>query len=184
MTDKQQLEVRYNPFSDYEIRSEGSERLIIGLAAPFNVEARIGNRFIETIAPGAFKRTLQQRAEKVKVLYRHDDNMLIGAAKRLEERADGLHVELRISKTRLGDEILELINDGALDSFSIGFYPEKESWSQDRKRVVRTEVKLAEVSVVANPAYVGAAIAAVREQEEATFNRLNQWQLKLRGLGL
>lgn len=179
-----QLETRYHPFSEYEIRSEGSERLLVGLAAPFGVEARIGNRFTEVIAPGAFKRTLQQRAEKVKVLYRHDDSQLLGAAKRLEERADGLHVELRISKTRLGDEILELISDGALDAFSIGFYPEKDIWTPDRKKVTRCEVKLAEVSVVANPAYEGALIAAVREKQENQFKLLDKWNLKLRAMHL
>lgn len=178
------LETRIFPFSDYEVRSTASERILAGLAAPFNVDANIGNRFIEQIAPGAFKRTLEQRANKVKVLYRHDDNQLLGAARSLVEGADGLHVELRISKTRLGDEILELVSDGALDAFSIGFYPVKDNWSTDKRRVTRTEVKLAEVSVVANPAYAGALITSVREQEEVAFTRLQAWNLKLKGMGL
>ncbi len=58
----------------------------------------------------------------------------------------------------MGDEVIELVRDGALDSFSVGFSPKDERRLPDGT-VARVEVKLNEVSVVVSPAYAGALIA-------------------------
>jgi uncharacterized protein len=84
----------------------------------------------------------------------------IGRAQVLREDPDGLYAELRISRTRDGDEALELIRDGALDGLSIGFEPIAQQHRDDI--VVHTEIKLREISVVAWPAYETARISAVR----------------------
>lgn len=104
--------------ADLELRG-GDGRTLVGLAAPFNAPAEIfeaGHRFSETIAPGAFARTIQQRSGKVPLFAVHDTTrkLPLGPVRSMVEAVDGLRIEARISKTQAGDEVLELIQDGAL----------------------------------------------------------------------
>src|SRR4051794_5918365 len=90
--------------ADLEVRGDG--RTIYGLAAPFNTPADIfemGMRFTETIAPGAFARTIAERGSKVKLLALHDTQTLpIGRATKLVEDTRGLVGEFRVSNTVAG----------------------------------------------------------------------------------
>ncbi|MEO7402398.1 MAG: HK97 family phage prohead protease [Burkholderiales bacterium] len=83
--------------------------------------------------------------------------------------------EFRVSNTRDGDEALELVRDGALDSFSIGFGKGKERKTGDL--VERLDAELREVSLVSFPAYAGAVVAGIRSTdfvltEQARFQML------------
>jgi hypothetical protein len=74
-----------------------------------------------------------------------------------------LYGEFRISKTEAGDEALELVRDGVLTNFSVGFQPLKDLRRKDGV-VERVKAHLAEVSLVTFGAYGdAAAVAAVRE---------------------
>lgn len=155
--------------ADLEIRGDG--RTIVGIAVPYGQEtpiAEAGRRYTEVFRRGAFARTITERgAARVKLLVQHDRQALpIGRATLLREDPAGLYGEFHVSATRQGDEVLELVRDGALDAFSVGFQPvpTRDVWNSDRTRVERTEAKLAEVSVVAFGAYAGAVITGVRAQ--------------------
>ena len=112
-------------------------------------------------APGAFARSIEQRGSKVKLFTQHETRRFpIGRAVHLEERPDGLHAAFYVSDTRDGNEALELIRDGVVDAFSIGFAPVRERRRGDV--TVRTEAALREVSLVHTPAYEGALVAGVR----------------------
>jgi HK97 family phage prohead protease len=117
----------------------------------------------EEFAPGAFSRSIQERGHKVKLLTQHDQRKLaVGRAVELREERDGLHASFEVARTRDGDELLELVKSGVVDSFSVGFTP-----IRDRQRggvVVRVEAALREVSAVNFPAYEGAVIAGVRSE--------------------
>jgi HK97 family phage prohead protease len=150
---------------DIEVRGDG--RTIAGIVAPFDTPAQIHDidgRYIETIDRRAFDRTLAERgAERVKLLVQHQSrNLPIGRAHVLRPEARGLYGELRVSQTEHGDEVLELVRDGALDAFSIGFRPVRDQWARDRSTRRLLEVRLDEVSVVAFAAYDSARIEAVR----------------------
>ena len=157
---------RINDGADLEIRGDG--RSIYGLAVPYNVSTRISSRlegqFDETFRPGAFARTIRERSAKVRLHVLHDQTtrLPIGRATELREDPAGLVGEFRVSKTAAGDEVLELVRDGALDGLSIGFRPIRDRWSKGRQSVERLEVALSEVSVVASPAYADARIVGVR----------------------
>lgn len=159
------MQLEHRTHEDVELRIDDTDgRTICGTCVPFGMPTQIGNRFIESFRKGAFTKTIKERGSKVQLLAAHDHKALpLGRATHLTETDDGLYGEFRISKTRLGDEVLELVKDGALNSFSIGFVPLRDKWSSDRKHVERTEVRLHEVSVVTFPAYEGAAITAVRD---------------------
>lgn len=155
--------------TDLEVRSSGEGRTIVGLAVPFDTPADIyeaGRSYTEVFKYGAFARTIAERGpQRVKAMVMHDRQRLpIGRAEVLREDTAGLYAELRVSRTDLGDQILELVKDGALDALSIGFTPtpQGDRWDQRRRKVERVEVKLREVSVVDAPAYEGALISAVR----------------------
>jgi len=166
---KRELQYRNHSLDGYEIRSNSDGRTLCGIAVPFDTYALVPHpnnnerTANESFTNGAFTRTIQQRAQKVKAKFMHNQSVILGAATLLEQRQEGLYVELRISKTREGDEALELVKDGALDSFSIGYIPLQTRWS-DKDTFTVTEAFLAEVSVVDFPAYKGADIMAVRSE--------------------
>lgn len=152
-----------------EIRG-GDGRTVTGIAVPFDTPTRIaefGLEYDEQFRRGAFTRTIAERGDRVKFLAHHNSRtMPLGRATLLREDTAGLYAEFRVSKTQAGDEALELIRDGALDALSIGFRPIRDVWTPGRKSVVRTEVRLDEVSAVTFGAYSGAVISGVRSATE------------------
>lgn len=151
--------------ADLEIRSDG--RTIAGIAVPFDEPAEIRDlhgSYTEVFRRGAFAKTIRERANAIKLLINHDamSRLPIGAASLLKEDTAGLFGEFRVSATRDGDEALELVRDGVLDGFSIGFRPVKGGDRRTRDMLERIQVKLTEVSAVAFPSYLGAKILAVR----------------------
>ena len=141
-------------------------RQIYGVAVPFDTTITVhegGREFREEFAFGSFARSIRERGHKVKLLTQHDTRKLaVGRAVELREQPDGLHAAFEVAKTRDGAELLELVEAGVVDSFSVGFTP-----IRDRQRggvVVREEAALREVSAVNFPAYEGALIGGVRSQ--------------------
>lgn len=154
---------------DLTIRAEadGTGRTVFGLAVPFGVPTPIRDwqgAYTETFARGAFAKTIKESGGRVKLLAHHDTRMLLGGRPTLRETDDGLVIEAEIARTRDGDDVLELIRVGALDSFSVGFSPIKDGdeWSADGTEVIRRQVRLHEVSLVPFPAYETALVGGVR----------------------
>lgn len=157
---------------DLSIRSDGTGRTVHGILVPYGQVATVsdgGAPYEEGFAEGAFARDLAVRAGNwsgVKMLYQHMRENPIGRAVELSEDAAGLYGAFTISRTSLGDEALELLRDGVLDSFSIGFRPLED---EKRGRVTwRTRAALREASLVTFPAYTGAAVAGVRHDDESS----------------
>ena len=102
----------------------------------------------DIIAPGAFTKTLGERGHKVRVMYNHQK--LIGKPLNMSEDERGLNVEAKISNTRTGDEVLELMKDGAIDSMSITYSVPagKSEWSDELKARILKEIKLFEFGPV------------------------------------
>jgi HK97 family phage prohead protease len=143
--------------TDFEIRETADGMSFTGYAAVFNSDSE-PLPFIERIAPGAFKRSLQSRNE-VKLLWNHDAGEPLasvrGGTLRLTEDEIGLRVEATLANTTRGRDVAELIRSKTIDSMSFGFSVIKDSWQGD----VRTleAVRLFETSVVAFPAYSSTA---------------------------
>lgn len=159
----------HRSFPDLEIRSDVTGRTIHGIAVPYDKPAEIRDErrsFVEVFRRGSFARTIAERGpQRVKALANHQYRVLpIGRASMLREDAAGLYAELKISRTEQGDEVLELVRDGALDALSIGFMSVKggDRWNDRQNSVERVEVRLNEISVVAFPAYADALIGGVR----------------------
>jgi HK97 family phage major capsid protein len=80
----------------------------------------------------------------------------------MEESDEGLLIKAKISETVLGNETLNLVKDGAIRSFSVGFIPVTDE--KKDKTIIRKKVNLKEVSLVAFPAYDKAEVLSVREE--------------------
>lgn len=155
-------------FADIEVRSDGTGRTIAGIIVPFDRESRVsdgGPSYLESFQRGAFAKTFRERGDRVKFLYQHNSREPIGRAVALREDAAGAYGEFKVSNIPAGDHALELVRDGVLDSFSVGFTPVKHETRGGVK--VRTEVALREVSLVTFPAYEDARVQSVREAFEA-----------------
>jgi HK97 family phage prohead protease len=148
-----------------EIREDG--RTITGLAAPYGTPVTIhepGRSYTESLVRGAFADDTANPST-IPLMARHpksDDTLPIGVTLKLREKNDGLHGDWKVSKTALGDEVLELVRDGAISGLSIGFIADEDRWSTDRRTVQRVRAHLDHVAIVRVPAYPAARIVGVR----------------------
>ena len=159
-------EVRVNS-TEIEVRAEGDGMTFTGYASVFNSPSEDLGGFIEYVAPGAFKRSLQSRNE-VKLLWNHDSGeplaSLRGGTMQLVEDERGLKVTAQLPNTSRGRDVAELLRTKVIDSMSFGFNVIKDTWSRDGQTRTLESVRLFEVSVVSFPAY-GATTATVRSTQ-------------------
>lgn len=142
----------------FEIRATDTEkREVSGVAVPFNETIDIGGGWSERFEKGAVDLNADVK------LFR-DHTEIIGRVTEMEESDEGLMIRAKISETILGNETLNLVKDGAIRSFSVGFIPVIDE--KKEKTIVRKKVDLKEVSLVAFPAYENASVTEVREVKE------------------
>ena len=160
------VEKRSITIDDFELRQAGDGMSFTGYAAVFNSPSQ-PLPFIETIAPGAFKRSLSAR-NNVRMLLNHDTSRVLGTTRaktlRLSEDSKGLHVEADLPDTTYGRDLSVSMQRGDVDSMSFGFSVPRngDRWSDDGNQRTLVEVRLHEVSVVTFPAYE-ATTASVRD---------------------
>ena len=155
---------------DYEVRASREGRIISGIVVPFDTVARVsdgGAPYDESFKRGAFAKSIAEQGDRVKLLYQHNSLEPIGRATLLREDAAGLYGEFHVSDVQRGDEAINLVADGVIDSFSVGFRPIN---AVKRGGVtVRTEVAIREASLVTFPAYADARISAIRSAIRASL---------------
>ena len=140
----------------FEIRATDAEkREVSGMAVPYNDTIDIGGGWSERFEKGAVDLTAD-----VKLFRDHED--IIGVVTEMEETDEGLMIKAKISETVLGNETLNLVKDGAIRSFSVGFIPVTDVKKDNT--IIRKKVNLKEVSLVAFPAYDKAEVLSVREE--------------------
>jgi len=165
---------------DLEVRADTDGRTICGICVPYDVEQRIHPTLTEVFRRGAFANVARD-AHRVKLLVGHDAQALpIGRATLLREDERGLYGEFRVSKGQRGDDILELVRDGALSEMSVGFQPLKDKRRSDGV-IERLAAHLAEVSLVTFGAY-GQAASVVGVREESATPNLDAVQDLLRDI--
>jgi uncharacterized protein len=178
--DSKQPEVRTNSV-DFEVRAEGDGMTFTGYASVFNSPSEDLGGFIEYVAPGAFKRSLQSRNE-VKLLWNHDSGeplaSLRGGTMQLVEDERGLKVTAQLPNTTRGRDVAELLRTNVINEMSFGFNVIKDNWSRDGQTRTLESVRLFEVSVVSFGAYK-ATEAAVRSQPTINPDQLADALLKL-----
>jgi HK97 family phage prohead protease len=159
-----EIERRTFTVQDVEARQaeDGTMRLR-GYAAVFN-DASVPLPFKETIAPGAFRKTLSETPD-VRLLINHEGLPLArtkNGTLTLSEDERGLFMDAEIADTTEGRDLYKLVERGDVDQMSFAFRVIRQKWNEDRSVRTLTEVSLADgdVSVVTYPAYPTTTVEA------------------------
>ena len=146
-----------------EIRAVDTEQGIFeGYASVFDVVDSYGSQIMR----GAFTKTLQERGDKIKVLWNHDDDAPIGKPLEMREDSHGLFVRAQLTRgVQRAEEALLLMKDGVINTLSIGFsIPRGKESLVDGVRQIN-EVKLYEFSPVVFESNESATITGVRAND-------------------
>jgi HK97 family phage prohead protease len=185
-SEMKKIERRTFTVQDVEARQaeDGTMRLR-GYAAVFN-DPSVPMPFTETIAPGAFRKTLSETPD-VRLLINHEGLPLArtkNGTLTLTEDDRGLYMDATIADTSEGRDLYTLVERGDVDQMSFAFRVIRQKYNDDRSQRTLTEVSLADgdVSVVTYPAYpttsveareaLRKAIDAVKEGREVTGESL------------
>jgi HK97 family phage prohead protease len=164
-----------------ELREDGDTLTAVGYAAVFESTSQNLGGFVERVAPGAFRKTLQEA--DVRALFNHEPDHLLGRSTngtlRMMEDDRGLRYEIDLPNTQLGKDVAELLRRGDLNSSSFGFRTISDNWTEtaDGYPMRRlTEVALRDVGPVSFPAYLGAtsALRSLAEQRNLNVDDLVQ----------
>jgi HK97 family phage prohead protease len=164
------LELRAVAFQLRSDASDGDGLTLEGYAAVFDSPTFISDRlgeYEETIAPGAFKRSVNAR--KPVLQFDHGQHPVlgsvpIGAIEALAEDSRGLFVRARLFDNWMTQPVRDAITAGAIDGMSFRFETirdARENWESldgDRKRTLQ-EVRLHELGPVVFPAYQDTSVA-------------------------
>lgn len=112
----------------------------------------------ERILPGAFRGTDPSR---VTLESQRHNGELVGVAESVTEGGQDARAVFRVSRTRAGDELLQLVSDGVLRDASIVFVPSR-SRPAAGGIIERAAVLLRRVAILPNGAYPSATVLAVR----------------------
>jgi uncharacterized protein len=164
----ERLEWRFLPLEGAEVRASGEGRTLDGYAAVFGQEAVIWGLFREEVAPGAYRKTIQEH--DIRALWNHDSRIVLGRNKantlRLREDGRGLHTEIDPPDNEWGRPVVDAVQRGDVTGMSIAFRAVKDSWwyppedsDELPKRTIK-EAKLYEVSPVTFPAFESTSISA------------------------
>jgi HK97 family phage prohead protease len=160
-----------------------ADRTIELIVIPYDTPTLVGynGRMVhETVRRGSFD-GIERRANRVRVNREHERMQTVGRAVAFHpSRDEGLVSEVKIARTPLGDETLELAADGCLDA-SAGFLPMAGGmrWLE-RSAYEVTKAWLGHIAMTSEPAYEGARVLSVRSADgdpplSATPN-LDQWR--------
>jgi HK97 family phage prohead protease len=161
-----------------EVESVDEEqRVITFIAVPYGQETivadRDGSPLGEVVERGAFNGIETRSPDNPITINReHDYARTVGKAIAFNtDDPRGLIVDAHISRTALGDETLQLAKDGVLRA-SVGMaFRRSDAPIRPRAQghALRTIKRafLDHVALLPNPAYTGATVLAVREQEES-----------------
>lgn len=157
------------------------KKTLRGLAAVYDSDSEDLGGFIERIAPGAFRSSLNS-SQDVRAFWNHDSRLLLGRRSngtlRLTDTNAGLEVEIDLPDTGFARDLGELVRRGDCNQMSFGFTLPGggcEAWEPHEsnprlKRRTITDLVLHEVSAVSMPAYPETSLA-VRSLSEWTKRR-------------
>lgn len=120
----------------------------------------------DVVEKGAFTKTLQESAKRVRVLWQHNPYEPIGKPLDMLEDSKGLLTRSRIAPTTLGTDTLILMKEGVIQELSIGYDSIKETFDSASKTRHLIELKLWEYSPVTWAMNEMATITGVKSAED------------------
>ena len=190
------VEHRVIKSADFETREEGGKRYLDGYYSVFNQPYEVMPGWIETIAPGAFSKSLREGRD-VKVLWNHNSDIVLGSTANgtatLLEDDKGLHGPVEINEEdQDAKNAFARVSRRDVRGCSCGFDVRgmEESWDEDGTYRTRlTDVELYEVSPCTFPAYEQTSILARNKErledaksryEAARAKKTEDWRKSMR----
>ncbi len=186
------LETRFIPIEESEIRMEKNSRTITGDAIVFNRESQLlyegGQLFYEMIKPEAVRGVLDR--SDIKVWLNHDHNKgLLARSKNgkgsltVASDDNSVRFSFEAPKFALGDELIENIKRGDIKGTSFAFRVADggESWSKrsdgTKVRTITEFSQIGDISPCYDPAYVDTTVA-VRNLEKLEIEEEQKSEVK------
>ena len=130
-----------------------------GYAATFS---KTPDSYGDIIDKGAFKKTLKERFNRIKILWNHYILEPIGKPLEMKEDDHGLHVIGKLSLgVQRGKEVLALMKDGVITELSIGYDTMKETYEGGIRHL--QEIQLWDFSPVTFAANPEAVVISVKK---------------------
>jgi HK97 family phage prohead protease len=148
-----------------------------GYASTFNGVDAYG----DTIVPGAYKKTIKKRARPVRMRWNHF-GPIIGIWPSMEEDDKGLFVTGELTPDHsVAQNVYASMKHGAVDGLSIGYRAVKIEDHGNGTRTLK-EIELIEISIVEEPADLGAKITEVKNLIEMinSIDELKEFESLLR----
>lgn len=166
------LEFKYH---DFEVKAvqEGKNLFVEGYASVFGVKDSYG----DIVMPGAFIRTLRENGKRIKLCLQHDMDDVVGKIIELKEDAIGLYFKAKISNTTMGKDLVELIQDEAINEISIQYSTIVSEWDAKEETRYLKDVELYEISFVSRAANPQAIITGTEVKSEKKANELTDEEL-------
>lgn len=137
--------------------SNAEKGIISGYGSQFMNVDSYGDR----VFPEAFEKTLKERARPVRMRWNHF-GPIIGKWESLEPDDSGLFTEGSLTPNHsVAEDTKASVIHGAIDGMSIG-YREKRVEKNDFGGVDIIEMELIEISIVEEPANLGASISSIK----------------------
>jgi len=171
---------------------------------PYEISSSTEGKFVERIAPGAFSKTIMERASQIKVMFNHGvdgptKDMILGKTIALEERGDGTYAEVELFDTSYNKDLLPGLRAGVYGS-SFMFHVVDDKWDDHPTRSASNPkglpertvnaVRLLEFGPVtwpANPAtsaglrsHTDELVDRLRSANPDRYNELNQQYARFR----
>ena len=145
------------------LKFDAEARTIEGYASKFNGVDSYG----DTVLPCAYEKTLQDRERPVRMRWNHF-GPVIGKWVVIKEDENGLYVKGELTPGHsVADDVFASLKHGAVDGLSIGYIvTEDGARKNDHGGYDLKQIELIEISVVEEPADLGATISSVKEWQE------------------
>lgn len=111
------------------------------------------------------------------ILFNHNYSRPIGKAVDIEPSDNGLKLKAKISKA--ASDVVDLIKDGVLGTFSVGFMIKEADYIEETGGLKITDAELLEVSVVSVPAHQDATFSVAK-----SFDSIEEYRDYVKTLGV
>ena len=172
------MQHKLSPFDRLSVKFDDARPgFFSGYASVFGLVDSYG----DTIAPGAYAKTLQNRERPIQLRWNHYGGV-VGKWLTLREDEKGLYVEGELTPGHsVAQDAYALMKHGAVNGLSIGYRPIEAEQKDDGTRLLK-QIDLVEISIVETPADAAALIGDVKSAIDGAVS-LKEIEALLRDAG-
>ena len=172
------MQHKLSPFDRLSVKFDDARPgFFSGYASVFGLVDSYG----DTIAPGAYSKTLQNRERPIQLRWNHYGGV-VGKWLTLREDEKGLYVEGELTPGHsVAQDAYALVKHGAVNGLSIGYRPIEAEQKDDGTRLLK-QIDMVEISIVETPADAAALMSDVKSAIDGAVS-LTEIEALLRDAG-